>query len=102
MLGVSYYRRMYGKIQRAKALLDSGVIGRPVMAEAHAMNGSIRWTGFAAGWWIRSLQEGGRCTNRSHRIDLIRLFLWEAGARDRSVIEGCAAGCGGRQCHGAD
>jgi len=34
VFGVAYYRRLYGKVQRAKALLDSGAIGRPVMAEA--------------------------------------------------------------------
>ena len=31
-LGIAYYRRMYPKIQRAKALLEQGAVGRPVMA----------------------------------------------------------------------
>jgi 1,5-anhydro-D-fructose reductase (1,5-anhydro-D-mannitol-forming) len=32
-LGVAYYRRTYPKVQRAKQLLDAGVIGQPVLAE---------------------------------------------------------------------
>lgn len=32
-LGIAYYRRMYPKIQRAKALVEQGAIGRPVLAE---------------------------------------------------------------------
>jgi 1,5-anhydro-D-fructose reductase (1,5-anhydro-D-mannitol-forming) len=32
-LGVAYYRRTYPKLQRAKQLLDAGVIGKPVLAE---------------------------------------------------------------------
>ena len=31
--GVAYYRRMYPKVQRAKHLLESGAIGKPVIAE---------------------------------------------------------------------
>ena len=31
--GVAYYRRSYPKLQRAKQLLDAGVIGKPVLAE---------------------------------------------------------------------
>ena len=31
--GVAYYRRSYSKVQRAKQLLEAGVIGRPVVAE---------------------------------------------------------------------
>src|SRR5258708_4687766 len=32
-LGVAYYRRAYPKVQRAKELLDAGIIGKPVLAE---------------------------------------------------------------------
>ena len=32
-LGVAYYRRHYPKVQRAKQLLEAGVIGKPVLAE---------------------------------------------------------------------
>lgn len=32
-LGVAYYRRTYPKVQRAKQLLEAGVIGKPVLAE---------------------------------------------------------------------
>ena len=33
MFGVAYYRRCYPKVQRAKQLLEAGVIGKPVLAE---------------------------------------------------------------------
>ena len=33
-LGVAYYRRMYPKVARAKELMESGAVGRPVFAEA--------------------------------------------------------------------
>jgi predicted dehydrogenase len=33
ILGIAYYRRMYPKLQRAKQLLDTGAIGKPVLAE---------------------------------------------------------------------
>jgi predicted dehydrogenase len=33
-LGIAYYRRMYPKVNRAKELIASGVIGLPVFAEA--------------------------------------------------------------------
>src|SRR5213075_654367 len=32
-LGIAYYRRMYPKLQRAKALIGQGAIGQPVLAE---------------------------------------------------------------------
>jgi 1,5-anhydro-D-fructose reductase (1,5-anhydro-D-mannitol-forming) len=32
-LGIAYYRRMYPKLQRAKALIEQGAIGQPVLAE---------------------------------------------------------------------
>src|ERR1039458_6085132 len=33
-LGIAYYRRMYPKVDRARRLIEAGVIGRPVFAEA--------------------------------------------------------------------
>jgi 1,5-anhydro-D-fructose reductase (1,5-anhydro-D-mannitol-forming) len=33
IFGVAYYRRTYPKVQRAKELLEAGVIGKPVLAE---------------------------------------------------------------------
>jgi 1,5-anhydro-D-fructose reductase (1,5-anhydro-D-mannitol-forming) len=34
ILGIAYYRRLYPKVNRAKELIESGIIGRPVFAEA--------------------------------------------------------------------
>jgi 1,5-anhydro-D-fructose reductase (1,5-anhydro-D-mannitol-forming) len=44
-LGMAYYRRTYPKVQRAKQLLDAGVIGKPVLAELTS-HGWFDGTGF--------------------------------------------------------
>jgi len=76
VLGVSYYRRMYGKIQRAKALLDSGAIGRPVMAEATCHDWFHPTDGFR-GWLVDPKLAGGGPLYDigSHRIDLMNYFF---------------------------
>lgn len=76
VLGVSYYRRMYGKVQRAKALLESGVIGRPVMAEATCHDWFHPVDGFR-GWLIDPVLAGGGPLYDvgSHRIDLMNFFF---------------------------
>src|SRR5208337_4569901 len=55
--GVAYYRRMYPKVQRAKQLLASGTIGKPVVAEltSHA--------------WFDGKTFDGKETHRSWLID---------------------------------
>jgi predicted dehydrogenase len=76
VLGISYYRRMYGKVQRAKALLDSGVIGRPVMAEATCHDWFHPVDGFR-GWLVDPKLAGGGPLYDigSHRIDLMNYFF---------------------------
>jgi 1,5-anhydro-D-fructose reductase (1,5-anhydro-D-mannitol-forming) len=75
-LGVAYYRRMYPKIQRAKQLLASGVIGKTVLAEltCHAWldeNESER------NWLIDPVKAGGGPIYdiASHRIDVLNFFF---------------------------
>src|SRR5438309_131749 len=58
VFGVAYYRRMYGKVRRAKALLDSGIIGRPVMAEATCHDWFYPAEGFR-GWLVDPKMAGG-------------------------------------------
>jgi 1,5-anhydro-D-fructose reductase (1,5-anhydro-D-mannitol-forming) len=75
-LGVAYYRRLYPKIARARQLIESGVIGRPVFAEAT----SHGWTDFGNGFraWIADLKMSGGGPLRdiaSHRIDLLNLLF---------------------------
>jgi 1,5-anhydro-D-fructose reductase (1,5-anhydro-D-mannitol-forming) len=76
VLGIAYYRRMYGKIQRAKALLDSGAIGRPVMAEATCHDWFHPVDGFR-GWLVDPHLAGGGPLYDigSHRIDLMNFFF---------------------------
>jgi predicted dehydrogenase len=78
IFGVAYYRRMYGKIQRAKALLDSGIIGRPVMAEATCHDWFHPTDAFRAWLVDPKLAGGGPLYDiASHRIDLMNFFFGE-------------------------
>jgi 1,5-anhydro-D-fructose reductase (1,5-anhydro-D-mannitol-forming) len=76
ILGVAYYRRLYGKVQRARALLESGVIGRPVLAEATMHDWFHPVSGFR-GWLVDpKLAGGGPLYDiASHRIDLMNFFF---------------------------
>ena len=76
VFGVSYYRRLYGKVQRAKALLESGVIGRPVMAEATCHDWLCPANGLR-GWLADPKLAGGGplYDTASHRIDLMNFFF---------------------------
>jgi len=47
-LGVAYYRRMYPKVARARELIASGAIGRPVFAEAKSHNWFYPTDGYRA------------------------------------------------------
>ncbi len=74
--GVSYYRRTYPKVQRAKQLLEQNVIGQPTIAEAT----SHSW---ASGddlnrqWLFDPSKAGGGPLYdiASHRIDLMNYFF---------------------------
>jgi 1,5-anhydro-D-fructose reductase (1,5-anhydro-D-mannitol-forming) len=76
VFGVAYYRRMYGKVRRAKALLESGIIGRPVMAEATLHDWFYPEDGFR-GWLVDPKMAGGGPLYdiASHRIDLMNYFF---------------------------
>jgi 1,5-anhydro-D-fructose reductase (1,5-anhydro-D-mannitol-forming) len=75
-LGVAYYRRTYPKVQRAKQLLDSGAIGKPVLAELT----SHGWFDEKQGhrnWLIDPAQAGGGPLYdiASHRIDMLNFLF---------------------------
>ncbi len=67
---------MYGKVQRAKALVESGVIGRPVLAEATMHDWFHPVDGFR-GWLVDPALAGGGPLYDigSHRIDLMNFFF---------------------------
>jgi len=75
-LGVAYYRRMYPKVARAKELMESGAIGRPVFAEATAHDWFYPADGFRA-WLIDPVRAGGGALYDvgSHRIDLMNYLF---------------------------
>jgi 1,5-anhydro-D-fructose reductase (1,5-anhydro-D-mannitol-forming) len=75
-LGIAYYRRTYPKVARARQLIESGAIGRPVFAEAT----NHGWSDLAAGFraWIADpkLAGGGPLRDIAcHRIDLFNYLF---------------------------
>jgi 1,5-anhydro-D-fructose reductase (1,5-anhydro-D-mannitol-forming) len=78
ILGVSYYRRTYPKVNRARQLLQQGVIGKAVLAYASCHT----WFTAAGGkrsWLLDPAQAGGGPLYDigSHRIDLLNYFFGE-------------------------
>jgi 1,5-anhydro-D-fructose reductase (1,5-anhydro-D-mannitol-forming) len=75
-LGAAYYRRFYPKVQRAKQLLEAGVIGKPVLAELTCHE----WRdekGSHRSWLIDPAKAGGGPLYdiASHRIDVANFFF---------------------------
>jgi predicted dehydrogenase len=76
-LGVSYYRRLYPKLIRAKHLIADGIIGRPVLAEANCHG----WLETEGREWLRdpALAGGGPLYDiASHRIDAMHFLFGKA------------------------
>ena len=75
-LGIAYYRRMYPKVARAKELVESGAIGRPVFAEATSHDWFYPADGFRA-WLVDPATAGGGPLYdiASHRIDLMNYLF---------------------------
>jgi predicted dehydrogenase len=74
-LGIAYYRRMYPKIQRAKALIEQGAIGQPVLAE---LSNHYWYDETGHGPWRLDpkLAGGGPLYDiASHRIDVLNFLF---------------------------
>src|ERR1700722_9315313 len=76
VLGIAYYRRLYPKVNRAKELIESGAIGRPVFAEATSHD----WFDASLGHrsWLadpKSAGGGPLYDVASHRIDLMNYLF---------------------------
>jgi predicted dehydrogenase len=74
LFGVSYYRRLYPKLLRAKHFIAEGAIGRPLLAEANCHS----WLEIAGREWLAdpALSGGGPLYDiASHRIDLMNLLF---------------------------
>jgi predicted dehydrogenase len=76
VLGVAYYRRMYPKLHRARALLAAGAIGRPVLAEINC-HGWFTAQGGARNWLLDPLQAGAGPLYdiASHRVDVLNFLF---------------------------
>jgi 1,5-anhydro-D-fructose reductase (1,5-anhydro-D-mannitol-forming) len=75
-LGVAYYRRLYPKVNRAKEMIASGAIGRPVFAEATSHDWFNSLDGHRA--WLadpKSAGGGPLYDIASHRIDLMNYLF---------------------------
>ena len=80
LFGVSYYRRLYPKLIRARQLISDGAIGRPLLAEANCHS----WLEIEGREWLSdpALAGGGPLyDSASHRIDAMN-FLF--GKPDRA------------------
>ncbi len=75
-LGIAYYRRMYPKVARARQLIESGAIGRPVFAEATSHAWFYPSDGFRS-WLIDPLRAGAGPLYdiACHRVDLMNDFF---------------------------
>jgi predicted dehydrogenase len=74
LFGVSYYRRLYPKLQRARHLIAEGAIGRPLLAEANCHSGLE----IAGREWLAdpALSGGGPLYDiASHRIDAMNFLF---------------------------
>ena len=76
VLGISYYRRLYPKVARARELIGRGMIGRPVSAEATSHHWFYPTDGFR-GWLVDPDKAGGGPLYdvACHRIDLLNYFF---------------------------
>lgn len=76
VFGVAYYRRAYPKVRRAKALIEAGVIGTPVLAEltCHEWRGD---DGAHRSWLLDPAKAGGGPLYdiASHRIDVLNFLF---------------------------
>lgn len=97
LLGVSYYRRLYPKLMRARQLIAGGAIGKPVLAEANCHS----WLEITGREWLvdPAVSGGGPLYDiGSHRIDALNFLFGRpvkaAGMRSNAVhrlaVEDCA------------
>lgn len=82
LFGVSYYRRLFPKLIRARQLIREGVIGEPVLAEANCHGWLELTPGWTRNWLFDPAAAGGGPLYDigSHRIDALN-FLFGAPSR---------------------
>lgn len=58
-LGVAYYRRFYPVVERAKAIIKSGEVGEPVLAQINAFERFNPSAGDPRSWFVKKELSGG-------------------------------------------
>lgn len=107
-LGVAYYRHHYPLVARLRALLESGEIGRPVLAQVEVFEPFDASVGQPRSWLLDRKQAGGgpMMDFGCHRIELlldllgplkvVRGFPTNVRFHDRDVEDTCVARMGFR------
>jgi predicted dehydrogenase len=102
-LGVAYYRHHYPLVRRLRALLDSGEIGRPVLAGVQAFEPFDAPVGHPRAWLLRRSESGGgpMADFGCHRVEVLLDLLGplaeahgistRARFREREVEDTCIA-----------
>lgn len=90
--GVAYYRRLYPKLLRAREILASGAIGRPVLAEIRCHDWFVNRDGFRD-WLLDPAMAGGGPLYDigSHRIDVLN-FLFGRPLRVQAQLSNAVHG----------
>src|SRR5688500_2443415 len=76
-LGVAYYRHLYPVVARLREILARGVIGRPVLAQAHAFERFDVAPDHPRAWFLRKADAGGgpMFDFGCHRIEVLLSLL---------------------------
>jgi predicted dehydrogenase len=102
-LGVAYYRHHYPLVRRLRALLDSGEIGTPVLAEVEAFEPFDPPPGHPRAWLLRRSESGGgpMADFGCHRVEVLLDLLGplaeaqgiatRARFKEREVEDTCVA-----------
>jgi predicted dehydrogenase len=80
-LGVAYYRRFYAVVRRVKELLESGEIGRPVIAQINAFENFNPAPGQPRHWLLEKEHSGGgpMMDFGCHRVEVLQYLLGPIG-----------------------
>jgi predicted dehydrogenase len=80
-LGIAYYRHFYPVVRRLKQILDSGEIGKPVVAQINAFEWFDPTPTHPRAWLLKKEQSGGgpMFDFGCHRIEVLLDLFGEAG-----------------------
>jgi predicted dehydrogenase len=86
-LGVAYYRRFYPSIRRVKEIIESGEIGKPVIAQINAFERFNPAPGEDRYWLLEKSKSGGgpMMDFGCHRLEIL-LYLFGPIERTTAVI----------------